>query len=217
MKPFWHDGALDTLPLVSDQAPVAWSVTADGPLAARALAGTPATNADLTDAARGNDDGWRLLRRRLARALVAHLAGMRVVDVRLSRNAAGGPVVDSPDGWYLGLSARDGDCLIGVARRPIAVDREPLDQATPLRDMLTPSELSALDRLDPADRPLDWLRRWTIKEAHAKLLGDPLRIRPEDIETQIGSSEMATATFKGVSRCWSRQTTIAIETVAMSK
>lgn len=216
MRPFWHVGALDALPLVSDQAAVAWSVAADGLLAASALAGTPATKADLADAVRGKDGGWRLLRRRLARALVAHLAGMRVVDVYLSRNEAGAPIIDSPGGWYLGLSARDGDCLIGVARRPIAVDREPLDHATPLRDMLTPSELSALDRLAEADRPLDWLRRWTIKEAHAKLLGEPLRIRPEDIETQIVSSEMATATLEGVSHCWTQQTTTAIETVALS-
>ena len=216
MTPFWHIGALDELPLFGDHAAVVWSVNSDGLFAASALAGTPATKADLADAARGKNGGWRLLRRRLARGLIAQLSGTRIVDVHLSRNAAGRPIIDWPAGWYLGLSGCHGDCLIGVARRPIAVDREPLDYAAPLRDMLTPSELSALDRLAEADRPLEWLRRWTIKEAHAKLIGEPLRIRPEVVETQIGSSEMATATFEGVSVCWTRQTAVAIETVAMT-
>ena len=215
MIPFWHDGGLDALPVVSNHAAVAWSITADSPLAARTLVGTSTSTTELAEAAMGKNSGFRLLRRYLARALVAHLSGMRAVDVHFSQNAAGRPIIDAPSGWYLGLSARDGDCLIGVARRPIAVDREPLDHATPLWDMLTSSERSALDRLAEADRPLSWLRRWTIKEAHAKLSGDPLHIRPEDIETQISGSEMATATFSGVSRCWTRQTSIAIETVAM--
>ena len=214
MRPVWHDGALDALPVVSDQAAVAWSVTADGPVAARALAGTSAITIELAAGAMGQSGGWRLLRRHLARTLVAHLSGMRLVDVRLSRNVAGRPIVNSPGDWYLGLSGRDRECLIGVARRPIAVDREPLDHAAPLRDMLTPSELLALDRLAEADRSLNWLRRWTIKEAHAKLLGEPMRIRPEDIETRIDTDERATATFEGVSRCWTRRTATAIETVA---
>ncbi|WP_375393657.1 4'-phosphopantetheinyl transferase superfamily protein [uncultured Sphingomonas sp.] len=198
-----------------EDRPVAWSVAADSPAAMSAPAGTPATRDDLTDAAQSHDGGGRLARRRLARALLARLANVPVAEVRLSRTALGALIVVSPPGWYVGQSGRGGDWLIGAARRPIAVDREPLDDAPPLRDMLSPSEIEALDRLAPADRPLDWLRRWTIKEAHAKLIGDPLRIRPETIETRLDTPVEATATFEGVSRCWTRTTATAIETVAM--
>ncbi|GAA3264389.1 hypothetical protein GCM10020258_30790 [Sphingomonas yabuuchiae] len=72
-----------------------------------------------------------------------------------------------------GISALpDGEaCLIAAARQPIAVDREIIDSAPPLWDMLTPAEACALrDATDPSRQ---WLRRWTIKEAYAKLIGDP--------------------------------------------
>ena len=213
MRPAWHDGALDAL--VPGDAPVAWSVNGDGAIAAAVLAGVAATAEDLADAARSaGDGGWPVVRRRLARALVGRVSGVPAEAVRLGRSAAGAPLVLAPDGWHLGLSGRDGDMLIAVARVPVAVDREPLDDAPPLRDMLTSGERDALDRLPAADRPVAWLRRWTIKEAHAKLIGEPLRIGPEAIETRILSDDEATATFEGLSRCWTRRTATALETVA---
>ncbi len=195
--------------------PATWSGTIDSAAAFHALAATPATADDLADAAQRHGGGGRLLRRRLARALIARRSGVTVDQVRLSRTAAGAPIVLAPAGWHIGQSGHGGDWLIGVARRPIAVDREPLDDAAPLRDMLTPAERAALDGVAEADQPFDWLRRWTIKEAHAKLIGDPSRIRPEAIETRFDSADEATATFEGVSRCWTRATATALETVAM--
>lgn len=185
MSPRWHDGPLAGL--ASGDGPVAWSVAG-------------------ADAVR---------RPRLARALVARRADVRADTVRLSRSPHGAPIVDAPAGWHLSLSGRDDACLIGVARQPIGVDREPLDDAPPLWDMLAPSEIAALHALPVAERPLAWLRCWTIKEAHAKLIGEPLRIAPETIETRIDGPEDATAVFEGVSRCRTRRTAGAIETVAM--
>ena len=213
MRPAWHDGALDVL--VPGDSPVMWSVSTEGAIAAATLAGVAATAEDLADAARSaGHGGWRLVRRRLARALIGRIAGVPAATVCLGRSAAGAPLILAPGGWHLGLSARDGDTLIAVARVPIAVDREPLDGAPPLRDMLTPYERDALDRLPAADRPVAWLRRWTIKEAHAKLIGEPLRIGPDAIETRILNDDEATATFEGMSRCWTRRTATAWETVA---
>ena len=69
--------------------------------------------------------------------------------------------------------------------------------------------------LDPDDRPNAWLRRWTMKEAHAKLIGEPRRIAPETIETRIVDAVHGSATREGISRCWTRARGDAIETVAI--
>ncbi|MEG8017249.1 4'-phosphopantetheinyl transferase family protein [Sphingomonas sp. LR55] len=155
----------------------------------------------------------RAIRQGLAAALIRKLAG-NSIDVRLTRSPAGAPIVSAPGGWYLSLSSRDAHALIGVARQPIAVDREVIDDHAPLWDMLTPTEATSLRSLPAPVQPQTWLRRWTIKEAHAKLIGEPRRIRPEAIETVVIDPTHATATFEGTSRCWSRSTTDAIETVA---
>lgn len=186
MTPQWHDGPLAALDW-NGEAPVVWRAAAE-------------------DAA---------ARRDLTQALVARLARRRVEDVRLARTAAGAPRVAGPAGWYIGLSHRGTQCLIGAATRPIAVDRELVDDAPPLWDMLTEREGRDLRCLDPLVRPRAWLRRWTIKEAHAKLVGEPRRIAPETIETEVIDPVHATARYEGVSRCWTRDDAEAIETVAL--
>ncbi len=193
MTPIWHDGPLSEL-VWDGQSAVAWSVAETGPHAA------------------GLHGDARAIRHGLASELIGKLAA--AVDVRVTRSPTGAPIVASPDGWYLSLSSRGGRALIGVARAPIAVDREVADDHAPLWDMLTPTEADALRRLPALAQPQAWLRRWTIKEAHAKLVGEPRRIRPEAIETIVTDPIHATATFEGTSRCWSRSTTDAIETIA---
>ncbi len=194
MSPIWHDGPLDTLAWDGRSA-VAWSVAETGPLAA------------------GQQGDARAIRHGLACALLRKLAG-GTTAVRLTRTTAGAPIVAAPEGWHLGLSSRGAHCLIGVARAPIAVDREVVDDHPPLWDMLTPTEADALRRLPAPAQPRAWLRRWTIKEAHAKLIGEPRRIRPETIETRVIDAAEATATFEGMSHCSSRSTDAAIETIA---
>jgi len=190
----WHDGPLSDLAW-DGQSPVAWSVAETGPYAA------------------GLQGDARAIRQGLAAALIHKLAG-DTDGVRLIRSPAGAPIVSAPNGWYLSLSSRGAHALIGAARQPIAVDREVIDDHAPLWDMLTPTEADALRRLPALAQPQAWLRRWTIKEAHAKLVGEPRRIRPEAIDTVVTDPIHATATFEGTSRCWSRSTTDAIETIA---
>jgi 4'-phosphopantetheinyl transferase len=194
VTPIWHDGPLDAL-VWDGQSPVAWSVAETGPYAA------------------GRQGDARAIRRGLASALIRKLADDSA-DVRLTRSPAGAPIVAAPEGWYLSLSSRGAHALIGAARQPIGVDREVIDDHAPLWDMLTPTEAAWLRRLPALARPEAWLRRWTIKEAHAKLIGEPRRIRPEAIETVVIDPTHATATFEGTSRCWSRSTPDAIETIA---
>lgn len=185
MTPKWHDGAVSELRYAG--TPVVWRVS----------------------------DDRHVPRHVQACALVAQCADVSAVSVRLARNAAGAPRVLSPAGWHIGLAGRGGWTLIGAATRPIAVDREMADGAAPLWDMLSETEVAALRALDPAEQSRAWLRRWTIKEAHAKLIGEPRRLAPETIETQILDSARATATCEGRSRCWTRDTGDALDTVAL--
>ncbi|EZP48710.1 4'-phosphopantetheinyl transferase family protein [Sphingomonas sp. RIT328] len=185
MMPLWHDGPLAALDW-DGQAPVAWRT--------QATAGARAGR---------------------MQALVAHLSGCAAEDVRLARTAAGAPRVASPGGWHVSLSHRGEVCLIGAALQPIAVDHEPVDAAPPLWDMLTDEEAAELRAVPPAAQSRGWLRRWTIKEAHAKLIGTPRRIAPEAIRTRLHDASRATARFEGISRCWTRDDGGAIETIAL--
>nr|WP_232474261.1 4'-phosphopantetheinyl transferase superfamily protein [Sphingomonas sp. MA1305] len=81
--------------------------------------------------------------------------------------------------------------------------------------MLTADEAAAVRALPAPERPRAWLRRWTIKEAHAKLVGTPRRLAAEAIATRLVDAVHATAECHGRSRCWTRDTGTAIETVAI--
>ena len=155
-------------------------------------------------------DPGRGKRASLAEALLSRLAQ---APVTLARSVTGQPKVASPPGWYLGIAGRGDMCLIAAARRPIAVDRETIDDAPPLWDMLTSAEAQAVRAAPDPSRA--WLRRWTIKEAHAKLIGDPRRIAAEAIKTRLIDDCEATAHGEGISHCWTRERDGAIETVAL--
>ncbi|GAM02410.1 4'-phosphopantetheinyl transferase family protein [Sphingomonas parapaucimobilis] len=151
------------------------------------------------------------------RAPLADMLLTRLADepVRLTRSITGQPRVAAPHGWYIGIAGRGELCLIAAARQPIAVDREAVDDAPPLWDMLTPAEARAV-RAAP-DPSRQWLRRWTIKEAYAKLVGDPRRMAAETIETRLIDDRQATAHRQGerAAHCWTRDVGGAIETVAL--
>ncbi|MGR6330242.1 4'-phosphopantetheinyl transferase family protein [Sphingomonas sp. XXL09] len=185
MTPVWHDGPLAAIDPAARA--VVWALADEGPMARQAA----------------------------ARALVAHLAGGEADCVRLARDVEGAPRVASPGGWHISLSRRDGICLVAAAAVPIAVDREIVDAAPPLWDMLTADEAAAVRALPAPERPRAWLRRWTIKEAHAKLVGTPRRLAAEAIATRLVDAVHATAECHGRSRCWTRDTGTAIETVAI--
>ncbi len=160
----------------------------------------------------GCDDPGRGERASLVTMLLRGLSGE---DAMLARDGEGKPQVLSPSGWFISLSGRGGLCLIAAARRPVAVDREVIDGAPPLWDMMTAQEVGHVRAAPAADRARQWLRRWTIKEAHAKLIGTPRRIAPEVIETRLIDPVHATAEHDGLSRCWTRDRGEAIETVAL--
>ncbi|WP_242095767.1 4'-phosphopantetheinyl transferase superfamily protein [Sphingomonas sp. CROZ-RG-20F-R02-07] len=207
MIPVWHDGPLATL--VPGRGLVVWSV------ATRTDPGIVPSAEDLSDAARVTDGAGRLARRLLARALVRHVAGCASDAVTIRRDAHGAPIVVAPAGWFVSLSGRSDRALIGVARVPVGVDREPLACGDVPWDMLTPDEAASLQALPPGSQSAAWLTRWTIKEAHAKLVGEPRRIAPEAVATHVDQAGHGGATFEGRSGSWTRIAYRGVETVAI--
>ncbi|KTT76341.1 4'-phosphopantetheinyl transferase superfamily protein [Sphingomonas sanguinis] len=157
------------------------------------------------------DDPGRGRREPLVTRLLHHLSA---ATVTLARSSEGKPEVLSPKDWHISLSGRAGLCLIAAARQPVAVDREVIDDSPPLWDMMTAHEAVEVRAVSGPLQVRQWLRRWTIKEAHAKLIGTPRRIAPEAIETRLIDPIRATAVHQGVSQCWTREQNGAIETVA---
>jgi 4'-phosphopantetheinyl transferase len=204
LTPIWHDGTLGDLPQLGGR-PLLWSLRLDSRIAAAMAAHAPIGGDELGDLARGPNSGPRVLRRRLMKALIAYAASVHPATVVLGRAAHGAIVVHSPQGWHASVAGREAFCLLGIASVPLGVDIEPINFNPPLWDMLTVEEREELRALDDIERPREWLRRWTAKEAHAKLLGLGLAVDPKAIATTPLSDSLLTCSFAGSSACWTRQ------------
>jgi phosphopantetheinyl transferase len=213
--PLWHDGPLAQL-VAEAGRPVAWSVRLDSEAAGAALAAVRHTDRDLADFAAAPDAGNRLLRRRLARALLAAVTDTEAEGILFGRTAEGAASVLSPTGWYLSVAGRAPLALIGVARDPIGVDVEPLDASPPLWDMLAPGEAAELQGLPRHAQAPEWLRRWVAKEAHAKRLGYARSADPAAIATSRDGAEVAARSAQGVSRVFLREPGGRIEAGAVA-
>ena len=211
----WHEGRLAGAAWEPGR-PVLWSVRLDSEAAAGALARSPHDARDLADFAAAPDAAYRLLRRRLTRALLAQLAGVAPEDILFGRTGDGAPSVLSPAGWHVSVAGRAGHALIGLAERPIGVDAEPLDAAPPLWDMLTATEAERIEALAPSDRPRAWLRAWTAKEAHAKRWRFARHADPASIETEIVAGDRLSAgSTEGTSLVFLREANGRIEAAAL--
>jgi hypothetical protein len=213
LTPIWHDGTLDDLPQVGGR-PLLWSLRLDSRIAAAMAAHAPIDVDELSDLARGPNSGPRVLRRRLIKALIAYAASVHPAKVILGRAAHGAIVVHSPQGWHASVAGREAFGLLGVASVPLGVDIEPINFTPPLWDMLTVEEREQLRALDDKERTREWLRRWTAKEAHAKLLGLGLRVDPNAIATVPLSNSLLTCSLAGTSACWTRQANGHLEAAA---
>lgn len=211
----WHEGPLAGIAREPGR-PVLWSVRPDSEAAAGALARSPHDARDLADFAAAPDAGYRLLRRRLTRALLAHLAEVAPESILFGRRGDGAPSVLAPAGWHVSVAGRAGHALIGLADRPIGVDAEPLDAAPPLWDMLTPAEAARIEGLAPSDRPRAWLRAWTAKEAHAKRWRFARHADPASIDTAfLAGNRLSASSAEGTSLVILREANGRIEAAAL--
>lgn len=203
MRIEWVTGDAAIPPLAPDGVCV-WH----GPLDdARALLTRAALTAgDLADLARRPRAAWRAERRRATRALLAALARVHPDTIVLARSRFGALAVVAPAGWWLSVAGQGAHCAIALARMPIGVDIEPLDQPALPDDLFTPRELR-----DGGDR----LLRWTAKEAHAKRFARADAADPRAIETDLSGEVIRASSGDGASRCVSRRAGGSIITVAL--
>lgn len=196
--PVWLVGGEVDLVVAAD-APTVWLVDIDEPVARRRAEAVTAVTGELVSFANRGDAGERLLRRHLARLLLAAAAGCPAEAVRIERTAAGAPVVAFPTGWHLSVAARWPACLIGVAPFPLGIDIERHDPEPLPADLLTAAEQHQVAAMSPAERARHAARCWAAKEAHAKWTGEPRRVDPALVETAM--PPLVRSPW-GETRCW---------------
>ncbi|WP_297508468.1 4'-phosphopantetheinyl transferase superfamily protein [uncultured Caulobacter sp.] len=190
----WIVGPLD-LPVRAAQ-PFAWLTSLDSAEAESLMARAALTPADYADFAGRADAASRLARRRLVKGLIAGLADLHPDAVVIGRSTLGAPLVMSPDGWHVSLSARWPRLAVAVARQPVGVDLERVDQDPPPDDAFTPAERERI-----AGQPRLALALWTAKEAHAKRTGRARLYEARDIATRAEGGDLFARCRDHASRC----------------
>ena len=128
----------------------------------------------------------------MARRIVARQLGCPEEAVAIAHDAAGRPFLDLPQeaGLHLSLATRAGIVAVGLARHPLGVDVEQVDErAAPPLDLLHPDERSALDAVASAERPRSFARLWAAKEAYVKALGTGFARAPESFAVRLDGAE----------------------------
>lgn len=141
-----------------------------------------------TDAAPRNLTERSALRRGMARHILARQLGCREGDIAIAHDAAGRPFLDlaGETGLHLSLATRAGVVAVGLARQPLGVDVELVDERSiPPLDLLHPDERSALATAGTAQRARNFARLWAAKEAYVKALGSGFRRAPDSFAVSL--------------------------------
>lgn len=140
----------------------------------------PATAAEQAGAGKARDPEGYSLRRRLARALAAGIAGRNAGDFEVIAGRSGQPLLTGPARLHVSFAAREGFSLVGIAGRALGVDLERrIAPAAIPWNILRADEAETLRALPEAARAEAFLDLWTGKEAVMKALGTGLRMPPE--------------------------------------
>ncbi|MBC7601915.1 MAG: hypothetical protein H7255_04545 [Ramlibacter sp.] len=147
--------------------------------------------------ARAGDAPWRITRRLLAKALIAHVARCHPADVLIARDAFGALRVVAPTGWHLSLAGQPPHALIGLHRRPTGADIEPPDALPPPEDAFSADERAMFGALWPGNADRAALIGWVAKEAHGKACGRARQLDPREIRLRLRAGTLV-ATSGGV-------------------
>ncbi|WP_295633352.1 4'-phosphopantetheinyl transferase superfamily protein [Novosphingobium sp.] len=185
--PVWASGALAQVQWIEGR-PLAWRVRLDDEQTQRDAGRAVLSAREVAAFAHMGDAPWRITRRLLAKALIAHVARCHPDHVLIERDAFGALGVVAPAGWHLSLAGQPPHALIGLDHAPIGVDIEPETAAPPPDDAFSADELAALDKLWPGNADRARLIGWVAKEAHAKASARARQLGPRDIElgTHVG-------------------------------
>jgi phosphopantetheinyl transferase len=205
----WIVGPLDLAP--APALPLAWLTSLGSPEAEAVMARAALTSADYADFTGRADGASRLARRRLLKGVVAALAGCHPDEVDIGRSPLGAPLIIGPEGWHVSLGGRWPLLVIAVARQPVGVDIERLDQDPPPDDAFTPDERRRI-----AGRPALALELWTAKEAHAKRTGRASLYEAGQIATIADGDALITRCPWHTARCLTVHAANAVATLAVS-
>lgn len=114
------------------------------------------------------------LRRMTARDILARQLGVSAGELEIDHDAKGRPLLAGPAGLglHISLATRLGFVAVALARQPVGVDVERIDQSSPLPfAVLHARERSALLALPEPQRARAFARIWSAKEAYVKALG----------------------------------------------
>lgn len=115
-----------------------------------------------------------MLRRQVARRILARQLGVPEAEIDITHDARGRPGLAGPKagGLQLSLATRAGVVAVALAEQPVGVDVERVeDAAEPPLASLHPRERRLLQALPPRQRPLAFAQLWSAKEAYVKALG----------------------------------------------
>lgn len=196
----WAAGPLASIRYEAGR-PLAWLVRLDSP-AAQADASRARLSAEEVAAFSGAGDApWRMLRRRLAKALVAQIAGCHPDAVDLVRHAHGALQIAYPHNWHISHGGQPPYALIGVHTAALGVDIEPCSAPPPPPDAFSLADCAALDTLNLADEATTLLAGWTIKEAHGKAVGRARLLEPREIALSVDATGLTARSTGGMTRC----------------
>lgn len=181
LGPVWARGALARV-RYAEGRPLAWRVRLDDPITQRDATAATLSPRETETFSHVPDAPWRMLRRRLAKALIAQVAACHPDQVSIERDPLGAVRIVAPIGWHLSLAGQPPHALIGLHRDPIGVDIEPWDAPAPPADAFSGEELEMLDNLWDHATDHARLRGWVAKEAHGKACGRARKLDPRDIQ-----------------------------------
>ena len=139
-----------------------------------------------------------IITRALIRLVLSHHFAVPANEWRFGRDRNRRPFITSPTdapAVQFSLSHTDGliACLITLsAQAAVDVERIEYSEDLPLvaRQVFSPTELRALNKLSGRDRTAKFFDFWTLKEAYAKARGMGLGIRLSDIQFELGTKEI---------------------------
>ncbi|MDP3258122.1 MAG: 4'-phosphopantetheinyl transferase superfamily protein [Bosea sp. (in: a-proteobacteria)] len=135
------------------------------------------------------------LRRGVAAGILARQLGLPLAAIAIGHEAGGRPLVAQPsgNGLHLSLATRAGMVAVALARRPVGVDVEAVDEtAAPPMGVLHPEESAWLLAQPRASRALAFARLWSAKEAYVKALGTGFARAPESFAVSLSAEGRVT-------------------------
>ncbi len=139
------------------------------------------TSLDIITSEDLHNPNYFMLRRQIARTIIAHYSGLPATTIEIVKSKTGSPEIHPQTSLYLSLSHRGSLAAIALSAFPIGVDLEIHNNNIKIPwNILHPFERTTIERADTQNRMDIFYQIWTGKEASVKALGKGFTIQPDD-------------------------------------